>query len=210
MIDTLAPGAAGSVIAGPVDADGYAWYQIDVAGQTGWAARDFLAYGTLADVAAVGGATTATAGSLLVNTDSLNVRAAAGLDSAVLEMVVSGDSVTSTGASVSADGYDWSEIQTAAGTIGWVVSTYLTADSSDLLISTGSGRHRCHGLAQSARHARSRRQFAGHAGDGRHRHHRQRLGSGGRLSLVSGGNGIRQWLGRRRIPDRLRQPPPLR
>jgi uncharacterized protein YgiM (DUF1202 family) len=135
-VDVLGSGAVGTVLAGPIDADGYAWYQLDVDGVTGWAVRDFLAYGALTD------ATTDTSdtpgAALLVNTDSLNVRDAAGLSGPVLETLVTGESVTATGATDTVDGYDWAEVQTAAGTVGWVVADYLTSDSSDVLLTIGA------------------------------------------------------------------------
>ena len=58
----------------------------------------------------------------MVNTDTLNVRDAAGTSGSVLTTLVEGDSVTATGNVSTADGYDWAEITTADGTTGWVVA----------------------------------------------------------------------------------------
>ena len=121
----------------PIDADGYAWYQLDVDGVTGWAARPFLAYGAVS-ASTTDTTTTTGTGSLLVNTDSLNVRDSAGTTGSVLTTLVEGDSVTATGNVGTADGYDWTEITTADGTTGWVVVDYLTSDSNALLLTSGA------------------------------------------------------------------------
>jgi uncharacterized protein YgiM (DUF1202 family) len=137
MVSVLSTGMTGTVLDGPVEADGYAWYQLDIDGTTGWAVRDFLAYGVAStDPAttelAVGGA------GMMVNTDALNVRDTAGIDGAVLETLAFGDAVSVTGSLDTADGYDWTQVETASGTIGWVVSDYLTADTSDLQLEIGT------------------------------------------------------------------------
>lgn len=134
--DVLGFGVAATVLDGPVDADGYALYQLDVAGVTGWAVRDYLAYGALGTGTVEGGEAVGTA--LLVNTDTLNVRDIAGLSGTVLETLAAGDSVTATGITGVVDGYNWSEVQTATGTVGWVVSDYLTSDADALLLTVGA------------------------------------------------------------------------
>ena len=134
--DVLGPDAVGTVLAGPVDADGYAWYQLDVDGVTGWAVRNYLAYGALSSGTVDSGDAVGTA--LLVNTDTLNVRDVAGLSGTVLETLTAGDSVTATGVSDVVDGYDSSEVQTAGGAVGWVVSDYLTSDANELLLTVGA------------------------------------------------------------------------
>jgi uncharacterized protein YraI len=137
VTDVLGTGAVGTVLAGPVDADGYAWYQIDVDGVTSWAARPFLAYGALS-AATTDTTTTTGSGSLLVNTDVVNVRDAASTSASVLTTLAEGDSVTATGNVGTADGYDWTEITTADGTIGWVAADYLTSDTNALLLTSGA------------------------------------------------------------------------
>ena len=142
VVSTLAEGTSASVVDGPVDADGYSWYQIDVDGTTGWVVRDFIAYGEDAvgadSTADVGTATAFSGTTLLVNTDSLNVRDAASTSGAVLETLAMGDSVSATGAYTTADGYSWAEVVTTSGTDGYVVSDYLTDDSSALLLVEGA------------------------------------------------------------------------
>jgi uncharacterized protein YgiM (DUF1202 family) len=133
VVAELPTNTVATVLDGPVDADGYAWYQLDVDGTTGWAARDFLALSSTEATSTASVSTSTSSGAtLIVNTDSLNVRDAAGLDGSVLETLAFGDSVTDLGVTESVDGFDWAEIETASGTDGWVVSNYLTSDSADL------------------------------------------------------------------------------
>ncbi len=42
LLQTLASGTTGTVLAGPVSANGYAWYQLRISGATGWAAGQFF------------------------------------------------------------------------------------------------------------------------------------------------------------------------
>lgn len=139
MVDVLATGAAGTVVDGPVDADGYSWYQIDVDGITGWVVRDYLAYGVNDGATSTDTSSDAISGeTAYVNTDSLNVRDVAGLDGSVLETVYTGEAVTLTGTYESVDGYDWALVQTSLGNTGYVVADYLTTDSSAILLSIGT------------------------------------------------------------------------
>jgi uncharacterized protein YgiM (DUF1202 family) len=128
IVEVVNEGTEGTILGGPTSADGYNWYQVDFDGVTGYAAGEFLADAT-------SGATTTTAsGTLYVNTDALNVRDTASLTGSVLETIAFGDTVTDLGASDSADGYTWAEIETSSGTTGWVVADYLTSDSSQLAL----------------------------------------------------------------------------
>jgi uncharacterized protein YgiM (DUF1202 family) len=130
IVEVVNEGTEGTILGGPSSADGYNWYQVDFDGVTGYAAGEFLA-----DATSVTTSTTTTAsGTLYVNTDALNVRDAASLTGSVLETIAFGDTVTDLGATDSADGYTWSEIETASGTTGWVVADYLTSDSSQLAL----------------------------------------------------------------------------
>lgn len=138
VVSELASGATATVLDGPVEADGYTWYQVETSAGTGWVVRDYLAYSaagtTVTDSdATLLASTTDSASTLLVNTDALNVRDIAGLSGTVLETVVSGDSVSTTGLTETVDGYEWAEVQTASGTTGWVVASYLTSDAGAIL-----------------------------------------------------------------------------
>jgi N-acetylmuramoyl-L-alanine amidase len=128
IVEVVNEGTEGTILGGPTSADGYNWYQVDFDGVTGYAAGEFLA-----DATSVATTTTAS-GRLYVNTDALNVRDTSSLTGSVLETIAFGDTVTDLGESDSADGYTWSEIETASGTTGWVVADYLTSDSSQLAL----------------------------------------------------------------------------
>jgi uncharacterized protein YgiM (DUF1202 family) len=136
ILTELPTNTVATVLDGPVDADGYSWYQVDVDGTTGWVVRDFLAFAGVEDALAVGSA--GGGATLLVDTDSLNVRDAAGLGGSVLETISFGDSVSDLGVTETVDGFTWQQIQTASGVTGWVVSSYLTANADDLLLTIGS------------------------------------------------------------------------
>ncbi len=139
VITQLSANTQATVLDGPTDANGHSWYQVDVDGETGWAARDFLALAP-AEGAPVAEATTDGA-TLSVNTDTLNVRDAAGLDGNVLETLAFGDTVTDLGSTETVDDIDWTQIETASGTSGWAASVYLTADSADLQVDSRRGRN---------------------------------------------------------------------
>ncbi len=68
---------------------------------------------------------------VVVDTDYLNLRAGAGTNQDVLDVLAYGTeaTVTASPTTASADGYDWVEIQTDAGEGGWVADDYLAAAS---------------------------------------------------------------------------------
>jgi uncharacterized protein YgiM (DUF1202 family) len=114
---TLATGALATVLAGPVESDGYVWYQLDSAGTTGWAVRDFLAFAAPDFDAA------ATGTSLVVNTDALSLRDAPGLTGGVVASLVGGTVVTVVAGPESADGLTWYEVASDFGS-GWVAGEF--------------------------------------------------------------------------------------
>ena len=114
---TLSTGAPAAVLAGPVEADGYVWYQLDSDGTIGWAVRDFLAFAP-SDFDAAAGAT------LVVNTDSLSLRDAPGLTGGVIATLAGATAVTVVSGPESADGHIWYEVETDLGS-GWVAGEFL-------------------------------------------------------------------------------------
>jgi uncharacterized protein YgiM (DUF1202 family) len=132
VVTQLTTNTEATVLGGPVEADDYSWYELDVDGTIGWAARNFLALAP-SEGAPLADATTDGA-TLSVNTDTLNVRDAAGLSGNVLETIAFGDTVTDLGVTETVDGFDWSQVETSSGTTGWVASIYLTSDPADLLL----------------------------------------------------------------------------
>jgi uncharacterized protein YgiM (DUF1202 family) len=117
----LASGTTATVLDGPVDADDYVWYQLDVEGTVGWVAADFL------DIAGTGADTSFTAGTTVtVNDDRVNLRAGAGLDADILDKLSTGMTATILDGPTSADGYTWYQVD-VDGVTGWVASDFLTA-----------------------------------------------------------------------------------
>jgi uncharacterized protein YgiM (DUF1202 family) len=134
VLSTLALGTSGTVLAGPETVDGSDWYQLDLAGETGWVAREFLAFGA-GVTASIGGASpdaaTVSAITATVSASSLNVRDAAGLSGSIAGAVAGGESVTLISGAVEADGYTWYQVQTADGTTGWVAGEFLSLGSAE-------------------------------------------------------------------------------
>ncbi len=133
-------GAAVTVVDGPVEADGYVWYAVEVDGLTGWMAGSYLA--SSADAAAAlyaaefgtdSATTSSTATSvggysagaaLAVNADDVNFRAAAGLDADIIATLSSGAVATVVSGAESVDGYSWYQV-TVDGTTGYIAADYL-------------------------------------------------------------------------------------
>ena len=114
---TLTTGALATVLAGPVESDGYLWYQLDADGTTGWAVRDLMAFAPPDFDAAAAGT------SLVVNTDALSLRDAQGLTSDVIASLAGGAVVTVISGPESADGLSWYEVETDFGS-GWVAGEF--------------------------------------------------------------------------------------
>ena len=115
---TLSNGDTGSVTAAPQTADGYVWYQLDVNGVTGWAARDYLAFAP-SDISA-----DAAGGTALVNTNVLVLRDSPTTSGAKLADLAGGASLTVVSGPTTADDLDWYEVSDG-GTTGWVDGDYL-------------------------------------------------------------------------------------
>jgi uncharacterized protein YgiM (DUF1202 family) len=116
VITVLQTGDTVDITGGPSTADGYTWYAVKTAtGSTGWVASDFLkksGYNT-GDI-------------VYVNTDSLNVRSEAGLNSTVLDTIYQGTTAVITGGPTSADSRDWYKIDVSGVVSGWVAAEYLS------------------------------------------------------------------------------------
>jgi uncharacterized protein YgiM (DUF1202 family) len=129
VITIMADGTYGTVTDGPVSADGYDWYALDVDGTTGWAAGEFLAPAASDGVLPVDSV-------VFVNTDALNLREASGLDAAVITTMPTDTEATVLVGPETVDGYDWYQLD-VDGTVGWAVRDFLafpestTADTTD-------------------------------------------------------------------------------
>lgn len=140
LLQTLASGATGTVLAGPISANGYAWYQLQIAGTTGWAAGQFFAKTTGTPPTATRTATvpsgTIQLGDTVRTTSAANIRSGAGLSAAILTTLPVDTTGTVLGGPTAADGYTWYRLQTATQT-GWVASTLLTKTAPPSSIQIG-------------------------------------------------------------------------
>ncbi len=115
-VDTAPAGTTGDTVDGPVDADGYRWYEVeyDDGTTTGWSASDWLLYsrfGAWDDV---------------TTTAALSVRDAPGLDATTVDTTANGETGTVTDGPVDADGYRWFEVSWNGGTTsGWSAGYWL-------------------------------------------------------------------------------------
>ncbi|MBI2766943.1 MAG: SH3 domain-containing protein [Chloroflexi bacterium] len=153
VVKCLANGTTGTIVDGPVSADGYSWVKIETAQGTGWVATRYLtkaptAHAAAADLPSAPEASPAPENAP-VPTDSapapvadvpektartdnspgcLRVRDSAGLGGAVLACLSAGTAVTVLdGGGVSADGYTWTRVRLESGAEGWVASRYLVS-----------------------------------------------------------------------------------
>lgn len=120
MVAVLQTGDTMTVTGGPAAADGYTWYQVNTdTGSTGWVASAFIQKRGYANGDVV-----------IVNTDSLNVRSAPGLNSTVLDTVYQGTTAVITGGPTTADGRDWYKIDVSGVVSGWVAGDYLAGSDA--------------------------------------------------------------------------------
>jgi N-acetylmuramoyl-L-alanine amidase len=121
VVTVLQTGDTVDITGGPTSADGYSWYAVKTAsGSTGWVASDFLKK-----------AGYSTGDIVYVNTDSLNVRSEAGLNSTVLDTIFQGTSAVITGGPATADSRDWYKIDVSGVVSGWVAAEYLALSNAD-------------------------------------------------------------------------------
>lgn len=121
-------GTTGSVIGGPVDRDGYRWWQLRTgSGSQGWAAANWLV--------TTSGGTTPTdppptsggafkAGDTVRVTEDLNMRSGPSTGNGVVTVLPSGTTGKVVGGPSNANGYTWWRIETSRGT-GWVVQNWI-------------------------------------------------------------------------------------
>jgi uncharacterized protein YgiM (DUF1202 family) len=138
VVFTVVPdGTAFTIADGPVDASGYTWYAVHSLAITlpledniGWVAGEFLVF----DPAVTGcegqgpcPAPLAPGAGIRVVTDRLNLRAGAGLEAAVLTVILEGTTGLVIDEASFDDGYVWIPIDTDAGD-GWVARDFIVAD----------------------------------------------------------------------------------
>lgn len=116
-----------TVLDGPVSADGYHWYRLEIDdGTEGWAIGEGLTTAGAFSGDERGDGTSIPAGThVYVNTDTLNLRSDAGLSTGVITQLSTGAQLTVSSGPVIVDGYDWYAVETEAGEYGWVAGIYL-------------------------------------------------------------------------------------
>jgi uncharacterized protein YgiM (DUF1202 family) len=120
VITTLDTGAEAVVTDGPEEADGYTWYELDVEdGTVGWAAGDYLALAAAEDPGFAEG------DAVVVVDGNLNLRADAGLDADILDVMTDGSTATVLSGPVTADGLPWYELDTDDYGQGWSAGGFL-------------------------------------------------------------------------------------
>lgn len=112
-----------TILDGPVAADGFTWYFVQVPAEVGqgWVAGEFV-------VPSSGVSMTFGLGEMvMINGDELNLRDSPSLVGGVVAQLALGTMVTITGGPIPADGYTWYQIG-LAGTDGdgWVAGEFLT------------------------------------------------------------------------------------
>lgn len=128
VIGSLAAGSTGTVIGGPVNANGYRWWQVRTSGgTTGWAASNWMLRTSGGD-----GPTDPpppTDGKFKIGdtarvTEGLNMRSGASTGHGVIAVLPAGTTGRVVGGPASGSGYTWWRIETSRGT-GWVVQDWV-------------------------------------------------------------------------------------
>jgi uncharacterized protein YgiM (DUF1202 family) len=118
-------GLVATVLDGPVAADDYTWFEVSFdAGPEGWVAGEYL---SLVDSTA--GIPIGTR--VVVDTDALNVRSAAGLGNEVVNVLPQGYAAFIGSDPVAADGYTWYRVDAMGESLGWVAGEYLAVEGHD-------------------------------------------------------------------------------
>jgi uncharacterized protein YgiM (DUF1202 family) len=132
-VDHVMPaGSHVTVLDGPTAADGYHWYELemengDIAWAIGEALIPFSGYDTPSSDSVF-----AKGSEVVVNTDFLNLRNGAGLSKAVIEVLPGGTTLIVSNGPMTAGGYDWYEVETLDGGLGWVAGAYLAPATGGL------------------------------------------------------------------------------
>jgi uncharacterized protein YgiM (DUF1202 family) len=119
-VGSLPIGTQLTIVAGPVTATGYNWYQVtSTTGQSGWVIVDAL------EIVPGANADFAIGDQVVVFDGPVNLRAAAGTSSAVVQSLPQETLLTILSAPTSANGYVWYQAQTADGASGWVAADFI-------------------------------------------------------------------------------------
>lgn len=116
VLAVLPLGTTGSVLAGPTNASGYAWYRLQTNWGSGWVAASFLKL-----TSAPGGIQI---GSTVRTTTGLRLRSAASTSGSIITTLPSNTRGTVLSGPIDANGYTWWQLKTSLGT-GWAAGAYL-------------------------------------------------------------------------------------
>jgi N-acetylmuramoyl-L-alanine amidase len=117
IITTLANGTWATIVDGPVTGGDYDWYEIEYDDYDGWVAADYLS-----DAATAGSLTSGE--TVIVNTEALNLRSAAGSTSDVVEILDGSTEGQVVSGPETVDDMVWYQVD-FDGTQGWVSRNYL-------------------------------------------------------------------------------------
>ena len=117
IVTTLQNGTLATIVDGPVDGGDYTWYEISYDDFDGWAAADYL-------VDAASAPSLTSGETVIVNTDALNLRSAAGSESEVVDILDGSTEGQVVSGPETADDMAWYEVD-FDGVQGWVSRNYL-------------------------------------------------------------------------------------
>ncbi len=117
IVTTLQNGTLASIVDGPVDGGDYTWYEISYDDFDGWVAADYL-------VDAASAPSLTSGETVIVNTDALNLRSAAGSESEVVDILDGSTEGQVVSGPETADDMAWYEVD-FDGVQGWVSRSYL-------------------------------------------------------------------------------------
>lgn len=119
VVTVLSTGATGTLIDGPVVADGYQWFQMQTSAASGWIAGNLLA--------PISGTATAeldTGDAVEVFDGPLNLRSTPGTGSSIVAVLGTGATGMVVDGPAFSHGYSWYRLQTSEGS-GWAAADFL-------------------------------------------------------------------------------------
>jgi uncharacterized protein YgiM (DUF1202 family) len=131
IITTLPIGTLAAIVDGPVDDGDYTWYEITYDDFDGWVAADYLV-----DAASAPALTSGE--TVIVNTEALNLRAAAGSESEVVDILAGSTEGQVVSGPETADDMAWYEVD-FDGVQGWVSRSYLALPATGDQAATPTG-----------------------------------------------------------------------
>ncbi|HEV2073624.1 MAG TPA: SH3 domain-containing protein, partial [Thermomicrobiales bacterium] len=127
VVAVLVTNDRGEIAGGPVEKDGFNWYQVRSDGGTGWGAAQYLGKGTADPFSEK---TFSAGDTVYVDTDLLNIRAEASLSATIVTTLGIDESATVSDRPVEADGFGWVNVTSPKGA-GWCVADYLAKVSGN-------------------------------------------------------------------------------